>query len=183
MVWFAWQANSWMPHLEIQVPSLLVLIGISGAGKSSLARSLFLPTEILSSDHCRALISDSENDQSVTPQAFELLLTIARFRLALGRLCVIDATNLSVKDRQKYVQLGREARCPVSALVVDPGIDVCLGRTAGRLDRDISIDVVRSQHAVLLANLPVLRSEGYARVWQFAEVQEANSSIEVVRVS
>lgn len=170
-----------MLRLELQVPSILVLIGISGAGKSSLARTLFLPTEILSSDRCRALISDEENNQSVTPQAFELLLTIARFRLARRRLCVIDATNLSVKDRAKYLVLGRESGCPVCALVIDPGINICLERTANRIDRDISITVVKTQHDELMANLPLLESEGYSRVWELAGARGTTSSIEVFR--
>ena len=170
-----------MLRLELQIPSILVLIGISGAGKSSLARSLFLPTEILSSDRCRALISDEENNQFVTPQAFELLLAIARFRLARGRLCVIDATNLSAKDRAKYLVLGREFRCPVSALVVDPELNICLERTASRVDRDISMEVVKAQHDELMANLPLLESEGYSRVWKLAGGQGTSPSIEVFR--
>lgn len=54
-------------RLEIPELSVVVLVGASGAGKSTFARRWFLPTEIVSSDACRAMIADDENDQSATP--------------------------------------------------------------------------------------------------------------------
>lgn len=50
---------------------LVVLIGPSGAGKSTFARKHFKPTEVLSSDFFRGLVSDDENDQTVTKDAFD----------------------------------------------------------------------------------------------------------------
>ena len=69
--------------MKITIPelSLVVLIGPSGCGKSSFGRKHFLPTEVVSSDACRGLISDNENDQSATNDAFDLLHTIVRKRL------------------------------------------------------------------------------------------------------
>jgi len=52
---------------------LTTVIGPSGSGKSTFARGHFLPTEVLSSDFCRGLVSDDENDQSATGDAFDLL--------------------------------------------------------------------------------------------------------------
>ena len=71
---------------EITLPelALVVLVGPSGAGKSTFARTHFKPTEILSSDFCRGLVADDENDQSATTEAFDLLHYIARKRLAAG---------------------------------------------------------------------------------------------------
>jgi hypothetical protein len=43
------------------------------------------PTEVLSSDACRAMVSDDENNQAVTNEAFALLHHVAAQRLALGR--------------------------------------------------------------------------------------------------
>nr|WP_262489957.1 AAA family ATPase [Hymenobacter sp. AT01-02] len=57
-----------MPHytsLKLPELSLVLLIGTSGAGKSTFARRLFQATEIVSSDQCRALVADDENDQSL----------------------------------------------------------------------------------------------------------------------
>ena len=74
------------PSMKITIPklSLVVLIGPSGSGKSTFARKHFLPTEVLSSDACRGLVCDDENDQAVTNDAFEVLHFIAAKRLALG---------------------------------------------------------------------------------------------------
>ena len=69
---------------ELGVPelSLIVLIGVTGSGKSTFARTRFRPTEVISSDFCRGLVADDENDQSATPEAFELLSYIVGKRLA-----------------------------------------------------------------------------------------------------
>ena len=52
--------------MKITLPelSLVVLVGASGCGKSTFARRHFLPTEVISSDYCRGLVADDENDQS-----------------------------------------------------------------------------------------------------------------------
>ena len=81
-------------NLTIPELSLVVLIGVSGSGKSTFAQKHFKPTEIVSSDACRGLVSDDENSQAATPDAFELLHFIARKRLAAGKLTVVDATNV-----------------------------------------------------------------------------------------
>ena len=88
--------------LSIPKLSLVVLVGPSGSGKSTFARKHFLPSEVLSSDYCRGLVSDNENDQSATPDAFEVLHFIAAKRLALGRLTVIDATNVQAESRAHW---------------------------------------------------------------------------------
>ena len=91
--------------MKITVPelSLVLLVGPSGCGKSTFARQHFKPTEVLSSDYCRGLVSDNENDQTATKEAFEVLHFIARKRLAAGRLTVIDATNVQPDSRKPLV--------------------------------------------------------------------------------
>jgi protein phosphatase len=68
--------------MTIQVPelSLVILMGASGSGKSTFARRRFRPTEILSSDFCRGLVSDDESNQAATADAFEVLRLIAQRR-------------------------------------------------------------------------------------------------------
>jgi protein phosphatase len=96
--------------VKISIPnlSLVVLVGPSGSGKSTFAREHFLSTEILSSDACRAMVSDEENNQAVTIDAFEVLHFLAAKRLALGRLTVIDATNVQPEARKPLVSLARQ---------------------------------------------------------------------------
>ena len=96
-----------------------MLIGASGAGKSTFARKHFKPTEILSSDYCRGLVSDDENNQAATKDAFELLHFIARKRLAAGKLTVVDATNVQPESRKPLVEIAREFHCLPVAIVFD----------------------------------------------------------------
>jgi protein phosphatase len=95
--------------VNITIPelSLVVLIGPSGCGKSSFASAHFKATEVLSSDYCRGLVSDDENNQGATKEAFEVLHFIARKRLAAGRLAVVDATNVQPESRKPLVELAR----------------------------------------------------------------------------
>src|SRR3954451_20151025 len=96
--------------MNIIVPelSLIVLVGISGSGKSTFARKHFKPTEIISSDFCRGLVSDDDNDQSATEDAFAVLHYITRKRLERGKLTVIDATNVQEEARKPLIALARE---------------------------------------------------------------------------
>src|SRR2546428_734743 len=113
--------------MKISIPnlSLLVLIGPSGSGKSTFARKHFLPTEVLSSDACRALVSDAENNQAVTNDAFDVLHFIAGKRLALGRLTVIDATNVQPEARKPLVALARQHHCLPVAIVLNLPEKIC----------------------------------------------------------
>jgi ABC-type phosphate transport system ATPase subunit len=72
--------NGIIPVMKLAFPelALVVLIGPSGSGKSTFAKAHFLPTEIVSSDACRGIVSDDENDQSATEEAFDLLHYIVR---------------------------------------------------------------------------------------------------------
>src|SRR5215510_2635633 len=96
-----------MPTITIPELSLVVLIGPSGCGKSTFAREHFKPTEVLSSDFCRALVSDDENNQAASGDAFDVLHYIAGKRLARGLLTVVDATNVQRDDREHLVDLAR----------------------------------------------------------------------------
>lgn len=89
-----------MKELQIPALSLVVLVGASGSGKSTFARRHFKPTEIVSSDTCRGIVSDDENDQNASGPAFELLHFIVRQRLKAGLLTVVDATNVQADSRK-----------------------------------------------------------------------------------
>ena len=85
-----------MTAIKIPELCLVTLIGVSGSGKSTFGAKHFLPTEVISSDFCRGLVSDDENDQKATNAAFDVLHFIASKRLEAGRLTVIDATNVQI---------------------------------------------------------------------------------------
>src|SRR6476469_3260908 len=132
--------------IEVRVPSIVILVGISGAGKSTFAARLFARAEILSSDQCRALVADDENDQSATTDAFSLLMLMAKMRLKHGKLCVVDATNTRPEERSKFVRLANEFECPVGAIVFRTDLSTCLERMRRRRDRDIEESAVTQQY-------------------------------------
>src|SRR5437868_10472147 len=153
--------------MNISIPrlSLVVLIGSSGSGKSTFARKHFLPTEILSSDACRALVSDEENNQAVTNHAFEVLHFIAAKRLALGRLTVIDATNVQPESRQPLVALARKYHCLPVAIVLNMPEKVCHERNRERDERNFGFHVIRQQHSQMRRSLRGLAKEGFRHIF------------------
>jgi protein phosphatase len=164
--------------MQIKVPklSLVVLIGPSGSGKSTFARRHFLPTEVLSSDACRGLVSDNENDQGVTNDAFEVLRFIASKRLALGKLTVVDATNVQPEARKPLVELAREYHCLPVAIVLDLPERTCHGRNAERPDRDFGPHVVRNQKSQLRRSAYRLRKEGFRQVFTLESPEEVEAA-------
>jgi protein phosphatase len=151
---------------QLGVPelSLVVLVGASGSGKSTFAAKHFLATEILSSDHCRALVADDENDQGATKDAFEILYFIAAKRMAAGRLTVVDATNVKREDRARLVRLAREHHFLPVAIVFDLPERLCRERNETRVDRDFGSHVIRNQIRDLRRGLRGVRKEGFRHV-------------------
>lgn len=98
-----------MARIDVPALSLVVLVGVSGSGKSTFARKHFLGTEVISSDFCRGLVANDENDQAATKDAFDVLHYLAGKRLAAGRLTVIDATNVQPEAAQAAGGVGPRA--------------------------------------------------------------------------
>jgi polynucleotide kinase-phosphatase len=164
--------------MDLTIPelSLVVLIGVTGSGKSAFARAHFKPTEVISSDFCRGLVADDENDQSATPDAFEVLQFIAGKRLASGRLTVIDATNVQPEARRQLVLLAREHDVLPAAIVLDLPEKLCAERNAGRPDRDFGPHVLRRQRGQLRRGLRGLAREGFRTVHVLRTPEEVDAA-------
>lgn len=168
-------------RLPVTDLALVVLVGTSGAGKSSFARRHFAATQVISSDFCRGLVSDDENDQSASADAFELLHYIVGKRLAAGRLTVVDATNVQPAARKQLIALAREHDVLPIAIVLDVPPGVCIARNRTRPDRDFGPQVVQRQHRELRRSLNGLEREGFRRVHHLrgeAEVAAAEIVVE-----
>ncbi|WP_406407279.1 polynucleotide kinase-phosphatase [Streptomyces sp. NBC_01643] len=154
--------------------SLVVLVGASGSGKSTFARRHFKPTEIISSDFCRGLVADDENDQSASGDAFDVLHYIAGKRLAAGRLTVVDATNVQAESRKQLVQLARSHDVLPIAIVLDLPEEVCQTRNAARPDRaGMPRHVVQRHRRELRRSLRGLEREGFRKVHILRTEEEA----------
>lgn len=168
--------------MKIAIPELCVvaLVGVSGSGKSTFASRHFLPTEVISSDFCRKLVSDDENDQSATNAAFEVLHTIAAKRLQSGRIAVIDATSVRPEDRKPIVQLAKDHHVFAYAIVLDVPPEVCRERNASRPDRDFGDHVIRNQRSALRRSTNNLHREGFRKVFVLRGIDEIDRA-DVIR--
>ncbi len=164
--------------MNIPLPqfALVLLVGASGSGKSTFAAKHFAPTEVISSDWCRAAVSDDANDQSATKDAFELLHYLAGKRLRAMKLTVIDATNVQQESRKSLIELAREQDCLAVAIVFDVPERVSQERNRSRPDRDFGPHVVRQQVQQLHRSLRSLQREGLRYVWTLSSVEEVDEA-------
>ena len=167
--------------MRIEIPEfcLVVLIGASGAGKSTFAGKHFAATEVISSDVCRGMVSDDPTAAEATRDAFELLEFIARKRLAARRLTVIDATSVRREDRARLVALAREYHALPTAVVFDLPATVCHARNAERPDRNFGPQVVRNQMRSLHRSSKRLGREGFRYRYRFESEAEVDAAVVV----
>jgi predicted kinase len=166
-----------MPVLEIPDPSLIVLVGPAGSGKSTFAARCFAPDEVLASDAMRAIVGRDESDQAATRSAFALLHRQLDGRLSEGRLTVVDATNVETHPRRALLQRARAAGVPAVAIVLDLPPDLVLRRNEARTGRVVDGAVVRHHLARLRAAVDrgLLEREGFDVVYRIREPAELDS--------
>jgi polynucleotide kinase-phosphatase len=169
--------------MNIPIPelSLVVLIGASGSGKSSFARKHFKSTEVVSSDACRGIVSDDENNQAATADAFELLHYIVAKRLKRGLLTVVDATNVQPESRKHLIQLAREYHVLPVAIVLDMPEKVCYERNNLRPDRNFGKHVIAQHRQQLRKSLRNLKGEGFRHIHILSSEEETNAIEQIVR--
>lgn len=170
-----------MTVVQLGKGSLIALLGCSGSGKTTFARRHFARYQVLSSDECRGLVADDENDQNATPDAFEVLYFIAGKRLAQRRLTVIDATNVNAFARSHVVNCAKQYKVECVAIVLHLPLELCIQRATSRIDRQVSADVVRSQHELLSGAIGGLMKEGFDRVHLISSMPELDETAVVVQ--
>lgn len=168
--------------MRIEIPefALVALIGATSSGKSTFAKKHFLPTEVLSSDFFRGMVSDDENNQKVSKEAFDLLFYAANKRLNLMRTTVIDATNVQQSARKQIIDLAREQNVHSVAIVLNLPERDLLARNASRLDRGYPEHVIRKHVSDLRRSLRNLKKEGFRFVYILNSQQEVDE-VEIVR--
>jgi protein phosphatase len=172
-----------MNKTAIHIPelSLVMLVGASSSGKSTFARKHFKPTEIVSSDFCRAVVSDDENSLAASTDAFDLARFIVGKRLKNGLLTVIDATNVQESGRKDWIRLAREYHVLPIAIVANIPDKVCEERHAKRADRNFGKHVIPQQNAQLRRSLRTLKHEGFRHIYEFRSPEEVDAITEIIR--
>ena len=157
-----------------------MLCGPAGCGKSTFAAKHFLPTQVVSSDECRALVSDDLTNQAVSGYAFDLLHFIIEKRTYLGRLSVADATNLKHEDRKPLIKIARWYSYNTAAIIFNLPLDVCLARNRARA-RVVPEEALKAQYELLMGTLGTINREGFDYVYILDEMAQSIVSVRVGR--
>ncbi len=166
-------------RLEIPEFAMVTIIGTSGSGKSTFCRKHFLPTEVLSSDTYRGYVCDDEDSLDVSDHAFEALHFMLSKRLELGRLTVVDATNVQKESRAPLLKIAQKWHALRIAIVLDIPQQVCMDRNALRPNRQFGPHVVRNQRNNLRESFRLFRSERWNKIYVLKP--EDIDSVEIVR--
>jgi polynucleotide kinase-phosphatase len=164
------------PVVSLPELSLVLLVGVSGSGKSTFARRHFKPTQVISSDFCRGLVSDDETDQSATADAFDVLHHIVAVRLRRGLLTVVDATNVQYEARRRLLEIAKRHNVLADAIVLDVPEGVAAARNAARPDRGFGRHVIARQRRELRRSLPRMDREGFRRVHVLRGVEQIDAA-------
>ena len=169
--------------MEIRIPktALVLLVGASGSGKSSFAKKHFAQYETVSSDACRGIVSNDENNQAASNDAFELFYYIISMRLKKGLLTVADATNIQPDARKKLISIARSFHVLPVAIVFDMPQELCETRNQQRTDRNVPPHVIRRQLQDLKRSLRSIKKEGFVKLYTFRSEEEANAVPPIVR--
>ena len=169
--------------MEIRIPktALVLLVGASGSGKSSFAKKHFAQYETVSSDACRGIVSNDENNQAASNDAFELFYYIISMRLKKGLLTVADATNIQPDARKKLINIARSFHVLPVAIVFDVPQELCETRNQQRTDRNVPPHVIRRQLQDLKRSLKSIKKEGFKKLYTFRSEEEVNNVPAIVR--
>ena len=168
--------------MQIKIPklSLVTLVGVSSSGKSTFAQKHFLNTEVVSSDQCRALVSDEESNMDATIDAFELVHYLISKRLKRGNLTVVDATNVQAEARRPLVRLAREFHCIPVAIVFNIPEKIIKERHKNRSDRNFPEYVLFNQTRDLKKSIRQLKKEGFRQIYILDDIEQINQ-VEIIR--
>jgi protein phosphatase len=166
-------------RLVLPESSLVLLVGPSGCGKSTFARARFAATEIVSSDHFRAIVCDDEGNQAASRDAFTILHEVVACRLAWRRFTVIDATNLKAEARRPLLDLARRYHFATCAIVFDMAEEVCRLHNERRSERQVPEGVIARHVQTFQQSRAALDREGYQHVYTLRSPAEADSAVVV----
>jgi len=163
-------------RITIPDPCLVILCGVAGCGKSTFAGRHFRRCQVVSSDRCREMVSDSAAAMWASADAFELFHLIISKRLRHRRLTVADSTALGKSARSQLRRIAREAGVPAVLLLFNVPRKTCLARDAGRR-RKVGTVPIDAQFEKLAAALGDVRRERYDAVYILDEKEMDSAGI------
>ena len=165
--------------IRVLRPSMVVLCGPAGCGKSTFAVRHFRPTQVISSDICRALVSDDERDQRYHQQTFALVEFLTCQRLSINRLCVVDSTALTPGARKSLLEIGRRFGAPVELFMFEIPFLKCLEMDRKRR-RSVGAKVIEEQYQLFQQARNRVGKEGFDRITELHEEDLQSVTIEIL---
>ncbi len=167
-------------EIKIIPRTLVVLCGVAGSGKSTFAKKFFKRTQIISPDHCRAMISDNPANQAVSKHAFDLFYFIIEKRLLVGRLTVADATSLSKETRRQLIEIARKYGFRVVIVIFDIPAEICIERDQKR-PRKVGEQVIRNQYVNFIEAKRSIPTEGFDGIFILNEKTLDTATVKIVQ--
>ncbi|HLZ61970.1 MAG TPA: AAA family ATPase [Ktedonosporobacter sp.] len=164
--------------------ALIALCGPAGSGKSTLAGNLvkshpgFVETMIVSSDHCRALVCDDENNQQVSRDSFDLFHYIIHKRMFQKRLTIADSTALKADARHKLLELAQKHHVATCLLIFSISAEVCRERDQARV-RMVGEQVIAYHMGLLQQTLLDVPNEGWQQI-HILDTKEIERDVKIV---
>ena len=168
-----------MDPIIIPQNTLVLLCGPAGCGKSTFAAKHFMPTQVVSSDSCRAMVSDDATNQRVSGHAFDLFFFIIEKRLLLRRLTVADATNLKREDRKPLVKTARWFGFKTAIIAFNTSLQTCLARNRKR-GCVVPEDALMAQYEMFEKTLVSINHERFDKVYVIDEADQNTALVEIV---
>ena len=165
--------------LPVPANALVICCGPAASGKTTFAERNFRPTQIVSSDKCRALVGDDEDNQAISGRAFDLFYRIIEHRLALGRLTVADSTAIATRARRALRRLARKYGRPAVLIAFDVSLAACQRNNSARVRR-VPSDVIRRQRARFREEARRFAQEGYSVVYRLDASTVGAARVQVV---
>lgn len=165
--------------IRVTRPSIIVLCGPAACGKSTFAFRHFRPTQVISSDACRALVCDDERDQRYNSQTFALVDFLLSQRLSLNRLCVVDSTALTPVARKSLLERGRRCGVRVELFMFHIPLAKCLELDSQR-QRSVGQKVIEEHYQLFEQALASVGEEGFDRIEALHEEDLQSVRIEIL---
>lgn len=159
---------------------LILLVGAPASGKSTWAAN-FTSTRpnfaIIASDTIRRELYGEEETQGDPKEVFGIVRQRVEENLAAGNHVIIDATNISRKDRRTYFPLAKKYGATVEARVFAISYEECVRRNANRA-RVVPETAI---HRMFCRFEPPVKGEGFDTILVVRDNDYTNDSAELFR--
>lgn len=104
---------------KIPLHSLILMVGPTGSGKTSLSKAKFENYEIISSDEVRMSLIGDKYRHDINYLVEDEVSRLIDLKLRLGERVVVDSSNLTSRERLRYVEIGDSYGVPIYYIVVN----------------------------------------------------------------